>query len=85
MGIYVGRLIIDHKFTDAHLQERVIESLMQQFGLDFSGVEVSVEMGQVSLRGVVESSSGKLVVEYLVSCLPGVKDVHNLLEVKGKA
>ena len=49
--------------------------------LDPSEVEVTVQNGEVTLIGSVESRGDKRRAEHLAERVPGVWDVHNRLQV----
>jgi len=85
MGTYIGRPLLETKVSDDLLYQRVHESLMSQVGLDFSHIDISIEAGFVFLRGPVSTGAAKMVVGYIVSSLPGVKDVYNLLQVRSRS
>lgn len=65
--------------------ERILEELESTFRddayLDATRVEIAVERGVATLRGVVESEDERKRAEELAFGVPGVEDVVDLLRV----
>jgi osmotically-inducible protein OsmY len=53
--------------------------------LDASDIEVSVEQGEVTLRGYVPDRQAKRLAEDIVDFVAGVKDVHNQIRIRGRS
>jgi osmotically-inducible protein OsmY len=66
--------------TDESLAEEIREILTADPELEATDIEVEVEGGAVTLRGLVVDSDARLLAEELVETLPGVREVHNRLE-----
>jgi osmotically-inducible protein OsmY len=66
---------------DAALAQELQEILTKDPELDATEIEVEVEGGAVTLRGVVDSSDARLLAEELVETVTGVREVHNNLKV----
>ena len=75
------RRITQRRRPDAQLAQELQEILTKDPELDSSEIEVEVEGGAVTLRGVVDSSDARLLAEELVESVTGVREVHNNLKV----
>ena len=64
--------------------ERIREEVCDRLGMEFdaSEIEVKVAEGEVTLSGSIHDRGEKYRIEELVEGLGGVKNVHNLLQVK---
>jgi osmotically-inducible protein OsmY len=67
--------------SDDRIKEDVNERLSDDPHIDASEIEVSVENGEVTLTGTVDSRSAKRRAEDIVEALSGVKNVENRLRV----
>lgn len=68
--------------TDETLAQEIREILTNDPELDATDIEVEVEGGAVTLRGLVAGPDAKLLAEELVETLPGVREVHNRLRAE---
>ena len=75
------RRISQRRRPDAQLAQELQEILSKDPELDSTEIEVEVEGGAVTLRGVVDSSDARLLAEELVESVSGVREVHNNLKV----
>jgi len=75
------RRITQRRRPDAQLAQELQEILSKDPELDSTEIEVEVEGGAVTLRGVVDSSDARLLAEELVESVTGVREVHNNLKV----
>ncbi|MFL5470743.1 MAG: BON domain-containing protein [Gemmatimonadales bacterium] len=75
------RRIGQRRRPDAALAQELHEILTKDPELDATEIEVEVEGGAVTLRGVVDSSDARLLAEELVESVTGVREVHNNLKV----
>ena len=75
------RRITQRRRPDAQLAQELQEILSKDPELDSTEIEVEVEGGAVTLRGVVDSSDARLLAEELVESVSGVREVHNNLKV----
>jgi len=66
---------------DADLALEIREILASDPELDAREIEVQVEDGTVTLRGIVEGSEAGLLAEELVESVAGVREVRNALRV----
>jgi len=73
--------ISQRRRPDAQLAQELQEILTKDPELDSTEIEVEVEGGAVTLRGVVDSSDARLLAEELVESVTGVREVHNNLKV----
>jgi hypothetical protein len=80
-GPYAGRGPKGYRRSDERIHEDVCERLMEHPSIDASEVEVSVNDGDVTLAGQVESRAIKHLTETMTETVPGVKEVHNHLRV----
>ena len=69
--------------TDDQIREDVCEILTRDPHIDATEVDVSVEKGNVLLKGRVDSRQIKRLAELVIEGLPGVNDVINQLDFKG--
>lgn len=70
------------KRSDERIQDEVSEMLARNPDVDASDIEVTVENGEVTLRGVVEDRGQKRHAEDIVEDIFGVEDVHNELKIR---
>ncbi|HSJ75437.1 MAG TPA: BON domain-containing protein [Gemmatimonadales bacterium] len=75
------RRIGQRRRPDDALARELLEILTKDPELDATEIEVEVEGGAVTLRGVVDSSDARLLAEELVESVTGVREVHNNLKV----
>lgn len=80
-GPYAGRGPKNYRRSDERILEDVCERLMEHPSIDASEVEVSVQDGDVTLSGVVESRAVKHLTEAMAETVTGVKEVHNQLRI----
>lgn len=64
---------------DRQIRNKLLETLLENHGLDTVLVNVTVNDGRVRLWGTVESSEQAAVAEKAAKSLPGVKSVENFL------
>jgi|GEM_PF-2790230 len=75
------RRVGQRRRPDDALARELHEILTKDPELDATEIEVEVEGGAVTLRGVVDSSDARLLAEELVESVTGVREVHNNLKV----
>lgn len=75
----------NYKRSDSRIMEDVYDALTYQDDLDATDVEVSVESGEVILRGEVNSRQEKRMAEDLAHNIRGVHDVRNEIRVRREA
>ncbi|MFI4893246.1 MAG: BON domain-containing protein [Phycisphaerales bacterium JB058] len=75
-----GRPPKAYKRSDERIQEDIYERLTHS-GMDCSDIEVSVDSGEVNLKGEIDSRPCKFHAEQLADSVTGVKDVSNQLKV----
>ena len=80
-GPYAGRGPKNYRRSDDRILEDVCERLMEHPSIDASDIEVTVDSGDVTLTGTVESRAVKHLTEVMTETVNGVKDVHNQLRV----
>lgn len=80
-GPHTGRGPKGYRRSDDRIREDVCERLTHHGHLDASAIRISVEDGEVTLEGTVESRRDKRLAEDAVEGLSGVKDVHNRLRI----
>ncbi len=78
---YRGRGPQNYRRNDDRIREDICELMTEDDELDPSEVEVTVQNGEVTLIGSVESRGDKRRAEHLAERVPGVWDVHNRLQV----
>jgi osmotically-inducible protein OsmY len=80
-GIYAGRGPRGYRRSDERIREDVNERLTDDWRVDASDVEVSVDNGVVTLTGRLGSRKEKWRAEDVVESVSGVTDVRNQLRV----
>jgi osmotically-inducible protein OsmY len=81
MSTYAGRGPRSYQRSDARIHEDVCEYLMRHGDLDAGDIEVTVNNGEVTLAGTVESRRAKHLAEDLAESVSGVKNVNSRLRV----
>lgn len=66
---------------DSRIHDDACEFLTRNREVDASRIDVTVESGVVTLSGKVENREMKKIAGRLVENIPGVKDLHNILEL----
>ncbi len=77
-----GRGPGNYKRSDQRVLEDVCDHLTEDYALDASNIEVTVQDGEVTLDGTVSSRSEKRRAEDCAERISGVKHVQNNLRVK---
>jgi hypothetical protein len=67
--------------SNERIYDEASEGIIRHDHVDASGVNVRVERGEVTLEGTVSSHREKRMAEEDVNSLPGIKNVHNRLQV----
>ena len=80
-GPYSGRGPRGYRRSDERIHEEVAERLAQHGQIDASDIDVSVDNGEVTLEGTVDSRWVKRLAEDVADSVTGVTDVHNRLRV----
>lgn len=78
-GIYAGRGPRGYQRSDERISEDINDRLTDDWYIDASDVEVSVNNGMVTLTGRVDSREEKRRAEDIAECVSGVTDVSNQL------
>lgn len=81
-GPHTGRGPKGYKRSDERILEEANDRLTQHGGVDASNIEVSVEEGEITLEGTVESRRVKRLAEDALETISGVIDIHNRLRVQ---
>jgi len=81
-GEYVGKGPKGYTRSDDRIREEVCERLAWDGEVDASDIAVTVQNGEVTLEGTVETRRMKHRSEDLVDEIRGVIDVHNRLTVR---
>jgi osmotically-inducible protein OsmY len=84
-GQFTGRGPRNYKRGDDRIAEDINERLTQHGTLDASDIEVSVQNGEVTLKGNVDSRQAKRLAEEIAESASGVKDVTNQIKVQQSA
>jgi osmotically-inducible protein OsmY len=80
-GMYTGRGPRGYRRSDERIREDVNERLTDDWRVDASDIEVSVDNGLVTLAGRVGSRAQKRRAEDVAESVSGVTDVSNQLRV----
>lgn len=78
---FAGRGPKGYRRSDERIREDVCERLTEDWRIDASDVEVTVNNGEVTLAGAVQTREEKRAAEDLLEQISGVRDVHNNLRV----
>ena len=81
-GLYAGRGPRGYRRSDERILEDINDRLTDDWYVDASDVEVTVNNGIVTLTGHVDSRDAKRRAEDVAECVSGVKDVSNQLRVE---
>lgn len=82
-GYNRGRGPREYQRSDERIYEDVCEALTLHDWIDAREIQVSVEDGEVTLEGTVDSRWIKHVTEDLADEILGVREIHNRLRVSG--
>ena len=69
---------------DDRVLDEIVEAMVREPQLDSGEIEVAVDLGDVTLRGVVSDLGEKYLAEELASGVAGVRDVENRIRVRGR-
>ena len=81
-GQYAGRGPRNYTRSDNRIEEDINERLTEHPMIDATDIEVSVQDGEVTLRGYVDHRQAKRLAEDIAESVFGVKDVNNQIKVK---
>jgi osmotically-inducible protein OsmY len=81
-GIYAGRGPRGYRRSEERIREDINDRLTDDWYVDASDIEVTVNNGMVTLTGRVESRDEKRRAEDLAESVSGVNDVSNQLRVE---
>jgi hypothetical protein len=80
-GPFTGVGPLNYQRSDDRIEEDVCDRLAQHGQLDASNVDVSVNNGEVTLKGEVPDRRMKRLAEDIAFNVPGVFDVQNQLRI----
>src|SRR5262245_63979312 len=80
-GTYAGRGPRGYRRSDERIREDINDNLTDDWYIDASDIEVTVNNGMVTLTGHVDSRGAKRRAEDIVECVSGGTDVSNQLLV----
>jgi len=80
-GQHTGKGPKGYQRSDERIREDVSDALAAHPHVDASEIEVSVNGGEVTLTGTVDSREAKRQAEMALDEIPGVTQVHNQLRV----
>ncbi len=81
-GPYTGTGPEGYHRPDDRIMEDVCDRLTQHGRLDARNIQVEVNNGEVTLKGMVDSRQARRMAEDTADSVPGVQDVHNELKVQ---
>ncbi len=67
--------------SDDNISEDIRNLLAENPDLDASGIEIHVERGDVTLRGLADSRDARWMAEDLSGSVAGVREIHNRIKV----
>lgn len=69
--------------ADIKISQSIRKSIMREnFSRDAKNIKIITQNGDVTLRGPVDSSAESVRIAELAKAVPGLKTLHNQLEVK---
>ncbi len=80
-GPFTGVGPLNYQRSDDRIEEDVCDRLAQHGQLDASNIDVSVDNGEVTLKGEVPDRRMKRLAEDIAFGVPGVFDVQNQLRI----
>lgn len=84
-GQHTGRGPRNYKRSDSRIEEDVNDRLTQHSMIDASDIEVSVQNGEVTLKGHTDSRQAKRLAEEIAESVFGAKEVNNQIKVKQRS
>jgi len=81
-GQFTGRGPRNYKRSDERIEEDINEQLTRHGRIDATEIEVSVQNGEVTLRGSVDNRQAKRMAEDIADSVSGVKEVTNQIKVR---
>ena len=72
----------DFKRPDKEIAQEIFDAFQEE-ELDITNFECEVAGAEVTMRGIAASSEARERMEDMIKDLPGVKEVSNLIEVRG--
>ena len=84
-GPHVGRGPKGYQRSEERIREEINERLTAHGLIDASDVEVTIQKGEVTLTGFVDSREAKRAAEDCVEDVQGVREVHNHLRIRSHA
>ncbi|MBL7543932.1 MAG: BON domain-containing protein [Bdellovibrionaceae bacterium] len=84
-GKFYGKGPKGFRRSDERVREDVCEALYRDHSIDASEIDVTVNDGEVILKGTVENRQMKRLAEDCVESISGVSDVKNELRVQPQA
>jgi hypothetical protein len=81
-GQFTGRGPRNYKRGDDRIEEDINERLTQHGTIDATDIEVTVQNGEVTLKGHVDNRQAKRLAEEVAESVSGVKDVNNQIKVQ---
>jgi hypothetical protein len=81
-GPHSGRGPRNYQRADSRIEEDACEALYLHGQIDASNIDVSVQNGEITLTGTVETRQEKRLAEDILESISGVKDINNQLRVQ---
>ena len=81
-GTYAGRGPRGYRRSDERIREDINDNLTDDWYVDASDIEVTVNNGMVTITGRVDNREEKRRAEDIAECVSGVSDVSNQLRVE---
>jgi hypothetical protein len=82
-GSYRGRGPRGYSRSDEQIRSEIADRMAEHPYLDASEIDLSVEGGDVWLRGTIADRSARRLAEDVADSVVGVHDVHNELRIRG--
>jgi hypothetical protein len=80
-GPHIGLGPKGYSRSDERIEEDANERLTRHGRVDARNVAVSVENGEITLEGTVDSRLSKRLAEDALETISGVRDIHNRLRI----
>jgi osmotically-inducible protein OsmY len=81
-GQYSGRGPRNYKRSDSRIEEDINDRLTMHPMLDATDIEVSVQNGEVTLRGQADNRDAKRLAEDIAESVFGAREVNNQIRVR---
>ena len=83
-GPYTGYGPNNYQRSDERILDDIVDRLTQHGQIDATNLTISVDQGEVTLSGDVQSRWAKRMAEDVADSVPGVRDVNNQIHIQNR-